>query len=90
MTISRLLYLGFGTLVILFVLGGLITHWLIGNISSAQAQIVDVATPLQEAFLEMKNSTLETSRGVVILREDPRFRGHMARDGFRKGLREAL
>jgi len=65
MTISRLLYLGFGTLVVLFVMGGLITRWQIGNISNAQAQIVEVAAPLQEAFLEMKNCALETSRGVV-------------------------
>jgi methyl-accepting chemotaxis protein len=64
-TISRLLYLGFGIIVGLFVVGGVIAHRQIRDISNAQAQIAEVATPLQEAFLEMEISALETARGVV-------------------------
>jgi methyl-accepting chemotaxis protein len=65
MTVTRLLYLGFGLLIALFVISGVITYQHISNIAAAEAQKAEVTRPLQEAVLEMKISALQTIRGVV-------------------------
>ncbi len=65
MTISRLLYLGFGILIVLFVMAGLVAYLQIVNVSAARTQTAEVAGPLQQAVQEMEINALKTVRGVV-------------------------
>ena len=65
MTISRLLYLGFGILIVLFLISGLIAYLQIREISAAEAQKAEVTRPLQKAVLDMTIHSLQTVRGVV-------------------------
>jgi len=78
MTIARLLYLGFGILIVLFLVSGFVAHRQIREISAAQAYTADVARPLQKAVLEMTIHSLQTVRGVVSYVEQHDFE-HMAR-----------
>jgi methyl-accepting chemotaxis protein len=65
MTISRLLYLGFGTLILLFLISGFVAYRQIGEIAAAEAEKAEVTRPLQQAIQEMIIQSLQNVRGVV-------------------------
>src|SRR5918999_5408605 len=82
MTIARKLWLGFGSLVLLFLLAGLIILFSERSIRSALDEIANVEEPTRAAAYEMEINTVEMSRDVLGYLDtgDPQYRERFADD----------
>ena len=65
MTIARKLWLGFGILVLLFVLTGLVVGTSVRFVQEALAEIVKVEEPTAETAFEMEINTVEIGQNVL-------------------------
>ena len=82
MTIARKLWLGFGILVLLFVLTGLVVGTSVRSVQEALAEIVKVEEPTAETAYEMEINAVEISRNVLNYLEtgDPEMRERARND----------
>ena len=62
--ISRKLWLGFGTLMVVFAISSLASYLYIGRIDRDVRQVVEIEEPLEQAVLEMEINAGETARAV--------------------------
>jgi PAS domain S-box-containing protein len=82
MTITRKLWLGFGVLILIFLLASLTILLSEGTIRRGLTEIVSVEEPTRAAAYEMQINTVEISRDVrvYLLNGDPRYREEFAND----------
>ena len=82
MTIARKLWLGFGVLILILLLVGLIIFLSERSIQSASNEIANVEEPTRAAAFEMEINTVEISRDVLTYLDtgDPQYREHFAED----------
>ncbi|PLS85379.1 MAG: hypothetical protein CYG60_12850 [Actinobacteria bacterium] len=82
MTIARKLWLGFGVLILIFVLVGLIVGTSVRSVSTSLREIVAVEQPTAAASYEMEINTVEIGRGVLSYLEtgDPQDRRQVESD----------
>ena len=82
MTIARKLWLGFGSLVLLFAVACLVIFLSQRSIDSALDEIVRVEEPTRAASFEMEINTVEISRDVMdyVVTGAPRYREQFADD----------
>src|SRR5918998_2963357 len=82
MTIARKLWLGFGGLVLLFLLAGLIILFSERSIRSALDEIANVEEPTRAAAYEMEINTVEMSQDVLEYLDtgDPQYREQFGDD----------
>ena len=90
MTIARKLWLGFGILILLFLLTALAVGTSVRSVQEALEEIVEVEEPTEEAAYEMEINTVEIGRGVLNYLEtgDPEARGQTKAD--RAGFEEVM
>jgi CHASE3 domain sensor protein len=82
MTIARKLWLGFGVLILIFLLAGLIIFLSQRSTRSTLDEIANVEEPTRAATYEMEINTVEIGRDVRVymINGDPRYREEFADD----------
>lgn len=65
MTIARKLGLGFGLLILVFVVAGLVVEWRLGTIGENMDEVVNVEQPSLAAAYEMEINSVEINQGVL-------------------------
>jgi two-component system, sensor histidine kinase and response regulator len=82
MTIARRLWLGFGFLILIFILASLIVLLSEGSISRSLTEIAQVEEPTRAAAYEMEINTVKMSRDVLGYLDtgDPQYRERFAED----------
>ncbi len=65
MTIGKKLVLGFSILVLLLVVSGVVSIYMVGRIDASVVKLVEVEEPLEEAVMEMEINAGEAVRGVL-------------------------
>ncbi|MDP9424739.1 MAG: PAS domain S-box protein, partial [Actinomycetota bacterium] len=82
MTIARKLWLGFGILILIFVLTGLVVGTSVRSIGASLREIVKVEEPTATAASEMELNTVEIGQGVLSYLDtgDPRERQQVVND----------
>jgi PAS domain S-box-containing protein len=76
MTIARKLWLGFGALILIFLLAGLIIGTSVRALDDLLEEIVEVEEPVDAASYEMEINTVELGRDVrsYLFDDDPKYR----------------
>ena len=82
MTIARKLWLGFGALILVFLIAGLTILLSAAAMNREHTEIVSVAMPVRSAAYEMEIHTTEIGRDVRVymLNADPSYREEFAKD----------
>src|SRR3712207_53037 len=82
MTIARKLWLGFGGLILIFLVASLIILLSVGAITRNLGEMVQVEEPARAASYEMEINTVEISQDVLAYLNtgDPQYRKQFAND----------